>query len=333
MGLNLGKWSAKGNPMRREIIHKSTLTAVLLILAALSAQAQVGRPAGKQGGFPYPPQMDGAVIKIYKTAGDVKLNMYIFNPAGHKAGDKAPAIVFFFGGGWSSGSPKQFEQHCRYLASRGMVAMAADYRVATRHKVKVVDCVKDAKSALRWTRQNAARLGVDPGRVAAGGGSAGGHLAAAAGTLEKFDEPSEDASISSRPNAMVLFDPAVILAPVESLNWGRAESFRKRLGVEPKEISPYHHVKAGVPPTVIFHGKADTTVPFFTVDRFTREMEKAGNRCELNGYDGEGHGFFNFRRGGNKAFLDTVKKMDSFLASLGYLRGEPTVDGFQWASR
>jgi len=297
-----------------------------------AAAEQAAKAKRNQGGFPYPPRMDGAVVEVYKTAGDVKLNIYIFNPQGHKSSDRSPAIVFFFGGGWTSGSPGQFEPHCRYLASRGMVAMAADYRVASRHQVKAVDCVRDAKSALRWIRKNASRLGIDPDRIAAGGGSAGGHLAASISTIGKFDEPGEDTSVSSKPNAMVLFNPAVVVAPVRDLDPGRPVGLRDRLGVEPVELSPYHHVKPGVPPAIIFHGKADTTVPFITVDIFTQAMKKAGNRCELNDYEGETHGFFNFGRGGNKAFFDTLKKTDRFLASLGYLTGEPTVDDFSWPS-
>ncbi|MBM3748927.1 MAG: alpha/beta hydrolase [Acidobacteria bacterium] len=274
----------------------------------------------------YPPQMDGAVVEVYKTIGEVKLNIYIFNPPGHAASAAKPAIVFFFGGGWRSGNPRQFEQQCRYLASRGMVAMTADYRVASRHNVKAVDCVRDAKSAIRWVRRNAARLGVDPRRIAAGGGSAGGHLAAATGTISDLDEPGEDLSISSRPNALVLFNPAVVLAPAEGRPSFRDPSeMRERAGIEPERISPFHHVSRGAPPAIIFHGKADTTVPYATVELFTKKMTGMGNRCELAGFDGEPHGFFNYGRGGNKAYRETLTKADEFLASLGYLKGPPTV--------
>ena len=85
--------------------------------------------------------------------------------------------------------------------------MTADYRVASRHAAKVVDCIKDAKSAVRWIRTNAARLGIDPNRIVAGGGSAGAHIAAAAANIRDFDEPGEDRSTSSVPNALVLFNP------------------------------------------------------------------------------------------------------------------------------
>jgi acetyl esterase/lipase len=270
--------------------------------------------------------MEGAAVEVYKTIGDVKLNIYIFNPPRHAAGAPKPAIVFFFGGGWRSGTPGQFEQQCRYLASRGMVAMTADYRVASRHNVKAVDCVRDAKSAIRWVRQNAARLGVDPKRIAAGGGSAGGHLAAAAGTIPDLDEPGENLSISSRPNALVLFNPALVLAPAPGRPLSRAAAdMRERAGIEPERVSPFHHVSRGAPPAIIFHGKADTTVPYATAELFAKKMTEMGNRCELVGFDGEAHGFFNYGRGGNKAYLETLIKADEFLASLGYLKGPPTV--------
>src|SRR5262249_13533381 len=136
---------------------------------------------------------------------------------GHKPTDKRPAIVFFFGGGWTNGSPMQFEEHCKYLASRGIVAITADYRVASRHQVKAVSCVADAKSAIRFVRKEADRLGVDPNKIVASGGSAGGHIAACSGVISGFNESSEDASVSSVPNALALFNPAVVLAPAVGL--------------------------------------------------------------------------------------------------------------------
>jgi acetyl esterase/lipase len=283
----------------------------------------------KQPNRAYPPQMQAQRVETYKTVGDGKLNLWIYTPEGHKPTDQRAAIVFFFGGGWQNGSPKQFEPHCQYLASRGMVAMTADYRVGSRHGVKAKDCVADAKSAVRWIRAHAAELGVDPQRIAAGGGSAGGHLAACTGVVPGFDDSSEDAKVSSVPNALVLFNPAVVLAVVEgqrSINSERIASLQDRLGVDPVQISPYHHVKAGAPPTIIFHGKDDATVPYRTVEAFAQEMEGAGNRCKLVGYEGQGHGFFNYGRGDGAMYKATVKAMDEFLAELGYVKGKPTIE-------
>jgi acetyl esterase len=294
----------------------------LIIVATLGAASAAFAQRG------YPPQVEGAVEHAYKHAGDVELKLYVFESEGLKPSDKRPAIVFFFGGGWVSGSPGQFERQCRYLASRGMVAIAADYRVANRHGVKGVDCVRDAKSAIRWVRAHAAELGVDPDRIAAGGGSAGGHLAAAAGTIDEFDEADEDAAVSSRPNALVLFNPAVSFDPstVEP-DQERGRNFGERMGVEPARLSPADHVTSQTPPSLILVGTEDFLIG--GVHQFADRMKAAGARCELDLYEGRKHGFFNFRKNRSpEDFYATTESMDRFLTSLGYLEGESTVKEF-----
>ncbi|MEI6235810.1 MAG: alpha/beta hydrolase [Planctomycetota bacterium] len=269
-------------------------------------------------GKEYPPNITGATVEKYKTVGDVSLTLWIFNPKDHKPTDKRAAILFFFGGGWTSGSPEQFEPQCKHLAELGMVAITVDYRVGSRNNVKPVSCVADVKSAMRWVRSNAARLGIDPQRIAAGGGSAGGHLAACTAFIKDFNEPGEDSSVSAVPNALVLFNPALVLAPLDGYKFEGSgkRATEERFGTKPENISPAHHIQKGAPPTIIMHGKADTTVPYVTVEAFTAEMKKAGNSCELVGYEGASHGFFN----SSKWSKDTITQMDKFLKSLGYLK-------------
>ena len=88
----------------------------------------------------YPPHIGGAKEFTYKTVGEIKLNLWIIEPKNHKLIDNAPAIVFFFGGGFNHGNPAQFVKHCEYLSSRVMVAIVADYRVRSRHDIKLIDC-------------------------------------------------------------------------------------------------------------------------------------------------------------------------------------------------
>lgn len=306
--------------------HSSLLTlAVAVYLACQSSSlAQNNRND-------HPPEIPGTRTEVYKTIGDVKLNIYIFEPEGLKPGDQRPAAVFYFGGGWRNGTPKQFEHQSKYLASRGFVAFSADYRVLSRHQTPAVKCVMDGKSAIRWIRQNAHRLGIDPNRIVAGGGSAGGHVAASTGVIPGLEEIGEDFSVSSKPNAMVLFNPALVLASVPGIrqvSQDRIAALEERMGVKPDQLSPYHHIVTGLPPTLIFHGKADTTVPFETADVFTKAMQEASNRCELASFEGQAHGFFNFGRGNNKAFRETMKQTDKFLQSLGYLKGSESVDKY-----
>ena len=302
------------------VIMKNTRNFALLLLLLLPATAfsqQTNQPA-------YPPDFPEAQAETYKTIGDVELRLWVFNPEEHQAVDRRPAIVFFFGGGWRGGTPGQFRAQCEYLADRGMVAIAADYRVSSRHGVKANECVADARSAMRWIRANSERLGIDPDRIAAGGGSAGGHLAVATACLERHDDPNDDLSVSARPDALVLFNPAVVLAPVPGafeLPEDRLAGLQERMGAEIRSMSPYHQVRPGMPPAIIFHGEADTTVPYRTIELFRDKMEDQGNRCTVVAYEGAGHGFFNFGRNDNAYFIDTVNKMDQFLVSLGYLRG------------
>ena len=288
---------------------KIAVTCLSFFLLSFSLFAQNGN---------YPPVIKRAEEMVYKNASDTDLKLWMFKPEGWQSGDNHPAIVFFFGGGWSSGSPTQFVPHAEYLAKRGMIAFVADYRVKSRHGVQAKYCVQDARDAITYVRTNAAELGVDPNRIASGGGSAGGHLAACVGVL-KVDA-------GSKANAMALFNPAVILAPIEGMRFDgqdRSAGLKERMGVDPIELSPYHHITNDAPPCVIFHGTKDSTVPFKTVELFTDRMGEVGVECTLNGYEGEGHGFFNASRKGSggkePAFPKTLKQLDAFFVELGWL--------------
>lgn len=98
--------------------------------------------------------------EVYKKTPQAELKIQIWSPK--EPGAKRPAVVFFFGGGWTSGSVTQFSKQAAYLAGRGMVAACADYRVKSRHGVTPDACVEDAKSAVRWLRASAERLGTEP---------------------------------------------------------------------------------------------------------------------------------------------------------------------------
>lgn len=288
---------------------------LLLVLAcAVGASVSPAAPATPKAAG-HPPTITGTNVETYRKIGGTELKLWIFNPA-TKSEKPLPCIVFFFGGGWSSGTPAQFEPQSRHLASRGMIAIVADYRVKSRQNALPADCVSDAKACVRWVRANASRLGIDPMRIAVGGGSAGGHLAAAVATVPGLDSATEDKTVSCLPNALILFNPGTVMAPFPGLELkGFGAGLDKaRFGCEPTEISPIHHVKKGLPPTIIFHGKADTTVPYATVEKFTEVMKAAGNRCELIGYEGQPHGFFNKAK-----YPETLEATDGFLVSLGYL--------------
>ncbi len=301
------------------------LISLLLLTVAAPAAAQRG----------YPPEMGGTVAEVYRTVGDVELKMYLCNPEDHTEDDERPAMVFFFGGGWNSGTPQQFLPYCQYLAGRGMVGAVADYRVASRHGVTADECVKDAKSAVRWLRTHADRLGIDPNRIGAGGGSAGGHLAAATATLPGHDPEPDGAS--PVPDALVLFNPATVLAPVKGdpplteEQAKRRARLAERLGAPSESMSPFHHLRAGLPPTLLMHGLDDDVVPHATAARFCEGLNDHEVRCLLVSYRDQGHGFFNLGRGEgedlNKMHEDTLYRMDGFLYTLEWLDPKPNPDG------
>ncbi|MDF1656355.1 MAG: alpha/beta hydrolase [Verrucomicrobiales bacterium] len=287
---------------------KYLIALACLLFFSFSAEAQKN----------YAPVFDGAEEHVYKTASEVELKMWGFLPEDWAADDSRPAILFFFGGGWTGGNPGQFEPHARYLADRGMVAFVVDYRVASRHGTLAKDCVDDARDAMRYLRGNSGKLGIDPDRIAAGGGSAGGHIAACLGVIAADPE--------SKPGALALFNPACVLAPFDGKQpWteDRSAELKERMGVDPEALSPVHHVTAEAPPCIIFHGTADDKVPLATAAQFAVEMKRAGVKCILHEYPGEPHGFFNAGRkpaeGNEPALPQTLKQLDDFLVELGWL--------------
>ncbi len=148
---------------------------------------------------------------VYKTRGLSRLKLTVYQPPHIEIDKKLPAIILFHGGGLRERYYWYFEPQSEYLVERGMVAVIATYRVK-RHGRTAFESIADAKSAIRWIREHADELGIDEHRVAAGGGSAGGYLAACAALVKDYDERKEDLSISSIPNALVLFNPRLDLS-------------------------------------------------------------------------------------------------------------------------
>ncbi len=256
----------------------------------------------------------GSEQLIYKKVGDVDLTLDIEKPADWKASDKRPAIVFFFGGGWVGGTPTQFQKQSEYLATRGMVGIRVKYRTIPKGEKLPLMCCADAKSAMRYVRSHAAELGIDPDRIAASGGSAGGHLASFATMVPGLDDPQDDLSISCKGNAMVLFNPVFNNGPN---NWGHT-----RVGDRYKEFSPAHNITKDTPPAIVFLGDKDNLIPVQVLTDFANEMKQVGVRCDPHVYPGAGHGFFNK----DPYYTLTLIEADKFLASLGWLTGEPTLN-------
>ncbi|GHC07856.1 alpha/beta hydrolase [Cerasicoccus arenae] len=256
--------------------------------------------------FPHAETIHPGKVITYKAVGDVELNLHVFYPPGHRPDSQVPAILFFFGGGWVNGTPKQFYAQSEHLASRGMVAICVEYRIHSLHQTGPQECVQDGKSAIRYVRAHASELGIDPNRIAAGGGSAGGHVAAATATVDGFNEPGEDTSVSCRPNALVLFNPVYDNGP-EGFGFDRVQDYWA-------SFSPLHNLHADMGPAIVLLGTEDQHLSVERAKEFQKAMQDLGVRSELITYEGEPHGFYN-----EVKYDETLREMDQFLVSLGYL--------------
>lgn len=250
---------------------------------------------------------------IYKTIGPRKLRLDIDLPPNWKPSDQRPAIVFWSGGGFRTGNTTQFAVQARYLADRGMIAFRAEYRDLTKDNATISICLEDAASAMRWIRGHAGEYGVDPNRIVTSGGSAGGFLAAALCSVpEDLHGEKDDLTISAKPNAMVLFNPAVALRPLRN---NTPRPFQDELN----NLSPLKRLKKGFPPMLILIGTED---PFLEVCReFCENAKRDGARAEIEIYQGQRHAFFN--KGPWK--IRTLERSDKFLKEIGYLAAEPRV--------
>jgi len=239
-------------------------------------------------------------------------------PGDWRPGDKRPAIVFFFGGGWANGTLEQFRPQAEYFAKRGMVCARADYRVRSRDGVSPDKCVEDAISAMRWIRANAATLGVDPNRIVSSGGSAGGHLAACAYFTEGLHASTDDLSISPKPNAMVLYNPAL-----DFLSFSRELLDKHGCGMNNEtleRLSPTRHLRKDIAPTLIIDGTKDFL--YNQIHEFDSKAKAMGAPVEAYYVEDKPHGFFNL----SPWLENTTQRVDDFLQAIGFLKSSPKAD-------
>lgn len=254
-------------------------------------------------------QPSGQTQVVYKTIDTTRLHLEIYYPETMDSNRLYPAMIFFFGGGWNTGKITHFEYHARHFSGKGLICFLVDYRVKSRHGTTPFESLMDAKSAIRFIRSQAKQFRVDTGRIIAAGGSAGGHLAAATAVIDDFNEASDDLTISCKPNALVLYNPVIDNGP-------GGYGF-ERIGIQYKDFSPLHNIRAGTPPVVFFLGTKDRLIPVETAQYFRTVMEKVGSRCDLHLFEDQDHGFFNY--GNQQYYTETVRLTEEFLQSLGYL--------------
>jgi acetyl esterase/lipase len=246
-------------------------------------------------------------VVTYKKVGDRELHLELFEPKGLKPEDKRSCFVFIHGGGWTGGTPSRMYSYCDHFAKLGMLCASVEYRLVPKTKATTpFDCVRDGRSAIRYLKSHASELGIDPAKIVVAGGSAGGHVAAGTALFDGVDNDGDDAAVSPTPAGLVLFYPVI---DTSTKGYGNA-----KCGEKWKDISPVDHVRAGLPPTIVFHGTGDTVTPFAGAKLFDERMKAAGNRCELVVNDGGIHGYFLYDRA---LYDDAVRRTENFVRSLG----------------
>jgi len=234
---------------------------------------------------------------IYKKTPQTDLYLYLLRPSDHR--EKAlPAIVYFFGGGWVVGDVSAQIPNAAWFRDHGIIGITVDYRTKSRHGTSPVECVQDGKSAIRYVRAHAKELGINPNKIIAAGGSAGGHIAACM-AFDGGDAAGEDLNVSSKANALVLHNPVL------------GEGFGKDFFDLHPELSPMLHVNKNWPPTIISNGTNDNTTPYKSAEKFTLLMKAEGNTCELISVKDADHSCD--WPVSNPNFLPTLERMTDFL--------------------
>jgi acetyl esterase len=229
------------------------------------------------------------IQEVYKTVDTFKLKIDIFYTKQTFEKENNTAIVFFHGGGWAYGTPSEFFTTCERYARMGIITFSVDYRLCIENgetpskTISPIESMMDAKSAMRWVRENAEKLHIDKNKIVAAGQSAGGHLALCTAMIDDYNEKSDNVNISCYPNAVLLFSACV----------NAVEGWCDRLLGDRRgkiwSISPTHNIRKGLAPMIEFHGIDDEQVPKWTAEFFKTAMEKEGNYFEQHMYKGRKH--------------------------------------------
>jgi acetyl esterase/lipase len=245
-----------------------------------------------QSSAPYSPRVRLHKDLAYLPNGHERQKLDLYVPESRD--ELMPLIVWIHGGGWMGGS----KTRCPPLpwTKKGYVVASIDYRLSqdARFPAQIEDC----KAAVRWLRVHAIEYRIDPDRVVAWGGSAGGHLASLLGTAGDVCEWDKGLpSVSSRVQAVIDWYGRADLTRVSTdPTWANSPSAMllggcgKKVAELAKRASPILHVSKDDPPFLIMHGTMDTLVPFRQSQAFVGALEEAGVESHLVALEGAGHG-------------------------------------------
>ena len=228
-------------------------------------------------------------------AGEIPVRLY----APHAAPTPGPLLVYFHGGGWVQGSVQTHDASCRLLAHlSGVRVMSVDYRLAPEHPYPAA--VEDALAAYAWAADHADRLGADPARLAVGGDSAGGNLAAVVALAARDDERLPDVAfqlllypvtdVTAKTESYARFSSGYLLTE-SGMDWYISKYLPDPARRAEPQASPLHAPQlAGLPPAYVA-----TCIPDVLRDEgeaYAARLREAGVPVATQRHD-QVHGFFN----------------------------------------
>jgi acetyl esterase len=289
------------------------ITACLLLSGILAFLAVGAKKAPRPGWGEFSPADAEYIYR--ETAGEPQ-KLVVYYPDGWSDGKKYPCVLLFHGGGWAGGDLSYFQYYCEYFASRGLVAITANYKLCKKTDwpdlppgtSKKRWGVKDAKSCIRWVKANAEKLGIDPEKMVLGGGSTGGHIATLALLDEEFSH-ADDPDIDTDVAALMLFNPAYT---------------RVKEGAV-QDVNVFKKLNPVLPPAIVFYGSEDGWKGTF--NQLVPLLKEQETVFETWIAPGQKHGFFNYI-----PWCDVVlAQADAFLVFQGIITGksslEPPVTG------
>jgi acetyl esterase len=258
-----------------------------------AAEARLLFNAGRKVLAPDPmPVAETRDLAIPGPGGPIPARLYRATATGN-----LPVLVFFHGGGWVVGDIESHDTGCRHLANRAECAVVSvDYRLAPEHKFPAA--VEDCLAATAWVAGNAASLGVDAGRLAVGGDSAGGNLAAVVSVLARdhgtprighqlLIYPATDAAM--RHESMARFAEGYVLTR-STMRWFYEQYLRAPADVADWQASPLAAPDlSGLPPAFVLTAGYDPLCD--EGDAYAARLAAAGVAVTHRRFAGQVHGF------------------------------------------
>jgi acetyl esterase/lipase len=272
---------------RRHFLGTAGMAAVAPAVGAAAAQAPAGAKRETTAGQAAAKNVEKDVV--FGKGGDLDLHLDIYRPP--PGTEKRMATIHIHGGGFTGGNKEMLVERASPFATLGYVAVAVQYRLVGQAKWPAQ--IEDVKAAIRWVRAHAKTLGVNPDLIGLVGHSAGGQLALfASGTQNRpeFEGTGGTPGAGTQVVSCCAYYPSTEVRPRAD---GSAANLLPAGSDEAahRAASPLTYIAKGFPPTVIFHGTADTTIPLENSERLFKQFRDAQVPVEFHAFEGVPHSF------------------------------------------